>query len=72
LEVESCGLYFLTKMTFVNKLFELANLLWTDIVESIKAKMIINKRKYPIDACHGKIAKYTAYSKSTHITKHAG
>jgi hypothetical protein len=27
LEVESCGLYFLTKMTFVNKLFELANLL---------------------------------------------
>jgi hypothetical protein len=27
LEVESCGSYFLTKMTFVNKLFELANLL---------------------------------------------
>jgi NTP pyrophosphatase (non-canonical NTP hydrolase) len=72
LEVESCGSYFLTEMTFVNKLFELANLLRIDIVESIKAKMIINKRKYPIDACHGKIDKYTAYSKSTHITKHAG
>jgi dCTP diphosphatase len=42
-------------------LLELANKLGIDPVEAAKAKLEINKQKYPVDLVKGKASKYTEY-----------
>jgi NTP pyrophosphatase (non-canonical NTP hydrolase) len=50
----------------------ISNLLKIDMLEAIKAKMIINDKKYPIKLCHGNLSKYTSYSHATNITETSG
>jgi hypothetical protein len=51
---------------------DVADVLQIDVLRAVRAKMIRNNEKYPVKLCNGNIAKYTAYTHVTNISKTEG
>ena len=58
--------------SFYCNMLELGDLLRIDIVAAIRAKMVLNNKKYPKKLCRGNIQKYDAYKHETKIDKTHG
>jgi NTP pyrophosphatase (non-canonical NTP hydrolase) len=57
---------------FFKNLLSLGDHLRIDVVKAIRAKMLLNAQKYPVNQCQGSVRKYTEYTSVTNISKNTG
>ena len=57
---------------FYDNMCDICDIMKIDVIAAVRAKMILNDKKYPADLAHGTVKKYTEYTESTKISKTKG